>query len=211
MLLVHVELWQGIRLVWAASSTCLLVGDTLLPRLVDSSEEQHSHVPSTWPLCGLQPYSLTCTSPPACLLLQNDMESLEQIQGMPPGMYHRYGVLDDDMEDEEDDSTEHAGDFGSAAGANNGSGGIYNADLLVAGMAGLEVDDPAESSADGANGVAAGAAAAGGAAGEGGSVAAESAAAGRQGTWSLMAHPGECPGSTRASMSSPAAAAVVVL
>jgi hypothetical protein len=23
------------------------------------------------------------------------MDSLEQIQGMPPGMYHRYGVLDD--------------------------------------------------------------------------------------------------------------------
>lgn len=140
------------------------------------------------------PYSLTCTLPPGCLLLQNDMESLEQIQGMPPGMYHRYGVLDDDMEDEEDDSTEHAGDFGSAAGANSGSGGIYNADLLVAGMAGLEVDDPVESSADGADGAAAGAAAAGGAAGEGGSAAAESAAAGGQGTWSLMAHPGECPG-----------------
>lgn len=129
------------------------------------------------------------------------MESLEQIQGMPPGMYHRYGVLDDDMEDEEDDSTEHAGDFGSAASANSGSGGIYNADLLVAGMAGLEVDDPAESSAEGADGAAAGAAAAGSAAGEGGSAAAESAAAGGQAAWSLMAHPGECPGSTRVSKS----------
>jgi hypothetical protein len=115
-------------------------------------------------------------------LLQPDMESLEPIQGMPPGMYHRYGVLDDDMEDDEDDSTEHAGDFSAG---NNGSGGMYNADLLVAGMAGLGVHDSAELEAGAAADVPAGAS------GEDG-VAVDSSAAGGQGTWSLMAHPGEC-------------------
>jgi hypothetical protein len=119
-----------------------------------------------------------------CLLLQPDMESLEPIQGMPHGMYHRYGVLDEDMEDDEDDSTEHAGDFSNSAG-NNGSGGMYNADLLVAGMAGLGVHDPAELEADAV------ADAAAGASGEDG-VAVDSTAAGGQGNWSLMAHPGEC-------------------
>jgi hypothetical protein len=63
------------------------------------------------------------------------MDALEQMQGMPPGMYHRYGVLDD-MEDEEDDSTEHIGEYNSS--------GVYSTDMLVADMAGLGVNDSSE-------------------------------------------------------------------
>lgn len=108
------------------------------------------------------------------------MESLEQIQGMPPGMYHRYGVLDDDMEDEDDENAEHAGDFsnGAANSGPAGSAGIYSADMLVAGMAGLGVHDPAEPEVSL------------GSAGEEGETADSSGAAG-QGNWSLLAHPGE--------------------
>lgn len=90
-------------------------------------------------------------------------------------MYHRYGVLDD-MDDDEDEAGEHSGDFSSNH--------IYSADMLVAGMAGLGVNDstdemeqPAASAADAAAG-------------------SEGEAAGGQnlgniGNWSLLAHPGE--------------------
>lgn len=123
-----------------------------------------------------------------CLSLQNDMESLEPISGMPPGMYHRYGVLDDDMEDEEEDSTEHAGDFGS--GTSNSRSGEAEletvtfsqmlAEELGGELGGLDVHDGAAAAEGGA---------AVGVQGEGGQ-AADSGAAG-QGNWSLMAHPGE--------------------
>lgn len=101
------------------------------------------------------------------------MDALEQIQGVPPGMYHRYGVLDD-MDDDEDE--EHVGDF-----SNSGS---YNADMLVAGMAGLGVDDPSEAvqlpstSGPGASG-----------SGETEATAQEGGAS--ISNWSLLAHPGE--------------------
>lgn len=111
---------------------------------------------------------------------QNDMESLEQIQGMPPGVYHRYGVLDDDMEDDDDDNTDHAADFNDAAG---GAVGMYSADMLVAGMASLGVHDTTAAASDAAD-------AAGGAAGEGDEAGTSGGAAG-QGNWSLLAHPGE--------------------
>jgi hypothetical protein len=105
------------------------------------------------------------------LLVQNDMDALEQIQGMPPGMYHRYGVLDDMDDDEDEPSREDMGDgFGSS--------GAYNADMLVAGMAGLGMSDAAEGGEQpgGAEEGAAGN-------GDGG--------AGRGiGNWSLLAHPG---------------------
>jgi hypothetical protein len=108
------------------------------------------------------------------------MESLEQIQGMPPGMYHRYGVLDDDMEDDDDDNADHAGDFSDAAG---GAVGMYSANMLVAGMASLGVHDTAAAASDAAD-------AAGVAAGEGDEAGTSGGAAG-QGNWSLLAHPGE--------------------
>jgi hypothetical protein len=103
---------------------------------------------------------------------QNDMDALEQIQGMPPGMYHRYGVLDDMDDDEDEPSREDMGDgFGSS--------GAYNADMLVAGMAGLGVSDAAEG----------GEQPGGAEEGAGGS---EEGGAGRGiGNWSLLAHPGE--------------------
>lgn len=108
-------------------------------------------------------------------LVQNDMDALEQIQGMPPGMYHRYGVLDDMDDDEDEEGTsEHIGEF-------NGNS-AYNADMLVAGMAGLGVNDSAEASEQ-----------PGGA--EGGAVGSEDSAAGQGvggiSNWSLLAHPGE--------------------
>lgn len=122
------------------------------------------------------------------------MESLEQIQGMPPGMYHRYGVLDDDMEDEDDDNAvDHAGGFdalAAAGGAGGAAAGIYSADMLVAGMAGLGVSDPSEGDEAAAGAGAAGGDAAGGVAGDEGEAAGSSGAAG-QGNWSLLSHPGE--------------------
>ena len=112
-------------------------------------------------------------------VLQNDMESLE-MQGMPPGMYHRYGVLDDDMDEEDDDNADHAGGFSNAAGSSGA--GVYTADMLVAGMAGLGVQDPDEAAE--ASGAAAGQQ------GVEGAADGSNAPAG-QGSWSLMAHPGE--------------------
>ncbi|WIA10355.1 hypothetical protein OEZ85_010547 [Tetradesmus obliquus] len=102
---------------------------------------------------------------------QNDMDALEQIQGMPPGMYHRYGVLDDMDDDEDEPSREDMGDgFGGS--------GAYNADMLVAGMAGLGVSDAAAAGEQ-----------PGGA--EEGAAGGEEGGAGRGiGNWSLLAHPG---------------------
>lgn len=106
---------------------------------------------------------------------QNDMDALEQIQGMPPGMYHRYGVLDDMDDDEDEPSREDMGDgFGGS--------GAYNADMLVAGMAGLGVSDAAEAGEQ-----------PGGA--EEGAAGGEEGGAGRGiGNWSLLAHPGALSG-----------------
>ena len=117
--------------------------------------------------------------------LQNDMESLEQIQGMPPGMYHRYGVLDDDMDDDDDENPEHAENFSNGAGDTGAasSAGMYSADMLVAGMASLGVHDASES--------AEAAAGAQGPAEEGGGAAGDGSGAAGQGKWSLLAHPGE--------------------
>ncbi|KAF8069431.1 DHC1 [Scenedesmus sp. PABB004] len=114
---------------------------------------------------------------------QNDMDALEQIQGMPPGMYHRYGVLDD-IDDDDDEPGEPGPDaFGSAPpGAATGAGGAgdYNADMLVAGMAGLGVSDGPDG--DGA---------AGAGAEPGAEAGAEGGAGGAGiGNWSLLAHPG---------------------
>eukprot|EP00882_Tetradesmus_deserticola_P007003 GHRQ01007375.1.p1 GENE.GHRQ01007375.1~~GHRQ01007375.1.p1 ORF type:complete len:640 (+),score=275.14 GHRQ01007375.1:966-2885(+) len=102
---------------------------------------------------------------------QNDMDALEQIQGMPPGMYHRYGVLDDMDDDEDEPSREDMGDgFGSS--------GAYSADMLVAGMAGLGVTDAAEAGEQPAGA-------------EEGAAGSEEGSAGRGiGNWSLLAHPG---------------------
>jgi hypothetical protein len=103
--------------------------------------------------------------------LQNDMDSLEQIQGMPPGMYHRYGVLDDMDDDEDEPSREDMADgFGGS--------GAYNADMLVAGMAGLGVSDAAEGGEQPSGA-------------EEGAAGSEEGGAGRGiGNWSLLAHPG---------------------
>lgn len=109
------------------------------------------------------------------MLVQNDMDALEQIQGVPPGMYHRYGVLDDMDDDDDEPGGDHIGEFNS----NN----AYNADMLVAGMAGLGVNDSAEEAEQPAIGSPAG-----------GTEAGDEAAGGQGGAsisnWSLLAHPG---------------------
>lgn len=103
------------------------------------------------------------------------MESLEQIQAVAPGMYHRYGVLDD-MDDDDDEAADHIGEFNSNA--------AYNADMLVAGMAGLGVNDSEEE--DEQQPAASAAAPAAGIEEE----AAGSQGVGSIGNWSLLAHPG---------------------
>jgi hypothetical protein len=107
------------------------------------------------------------------------MDALEQMQGMPPGMYHRYGVLDD-MEDEEDDSTEHIGEYNSS--------GVYSTDMLVADMAGLGVNDSSEAGERSSTSVEAAAGVQGLEEGDGQGAADQGVAV--ISSWSLLAHPG---------------------
>lgn len=69
------------------------------------------------------------------LLLQNDME-LGDIQGMQPALYHRYNVVEEGDEDEEDDDSGYKGTSmfeGAAEGVDKmGGGGDANADLTEA-------------------------------------------------------------------------------
>lgn len=127
--------------------------------------------------------------PPSPCPLQNDMESLEQMQGMPPGMYHRYGVLDEDMDEDDEERAENAGGFSNGAGTSGT--GVYTADMLVAGMAGLGVQDN-EDVAEGDE------AAAGKQEGEAAADSSSSSRPAGQGNWSLMAHPGELESCTAA-------------
>jgi hypothetical protein len=130
-------------------------------------------------VCTAHPVPARCTAtllqPPLCLCSQNDMDALEPIQGMPPGMYHRYGVLDD-MDDDEDEPG------GADMGDGFGGSGAYNADMLVAGMAGLGVSDDAAEGGEQPDGA------------EEGPAGSEEGGAGRGiGNWSLLAHPGGWP------------------
>jgi hypothetical protein len=105
---------------------------------------------------------------------------LEQMQGIQPGIYHRYGVLDDNDDDDDDEEEQRARDrrekFMMEA---EYSSGAYSS-VLVAAMANMGIQDNNGSS--------------------GSSGADEGQQEGEQqggqegqgiGNWSLLAHPGE--------------------
>jgi hypothetical protein len=120
------------------------------------------------------------------------------MQGMPPGMIHRYGVLDDVDDDDDDDDDDDGGDgssgstgsgeFSMAMGTPCGAAATdavaaYSADALTTGMSGLELGD-GDSGRSAEAGI------------NGGRTAGDGACGGRPTSssdmtnWSLMAHPG---------------------
>jgi hypothetical protein len=110
----------------------------------------------------------------------------EQMQGMQPALYHRYGALDEGDEDEDE-----AGGGDAAAGGGDGGGMDYGGSaygtMLAAAMQNMDLNDSGGGDGDGGSG--------------GGGVLADvvherevEAEGGKGDSWSLLAHTGGAAG-----------------